>query len=60
MIGRLLCKLGRHRWEERYAPGSGAAVAITGCVRCLKVDVDGIRVEAWNRRIRRGISKALR
>jgi hypothetical protein len=53
LVQRWRCRRGRHLLETRYATAAGVAVAVTGCRACPFVDVEGIGVAAFNRRIRR-------
>lgn len=53
LLGRLRCRFSRHDWHRTFMHADGAAVSIESCGRCGKVDVDGIQITAFNRRIRR-------
>ena len=34
MVGRMLCRVGMHRWQKRYAKGVAGNAAYLACARC--------------------------
>lgn len=56
-LATLRCRLGRHAWRRVYLHDAGIAAAVDRCERCRKVDVDAIEFSAFNRQMKRRLSR---